>query len=94
MDFGILANMVGSALAPTWHRARIECFVDMLRGLLTTQSVNTYRLARRMSGAAQFESHAQRIAFVGGSRVRLAGDRTVAFAPGGCAWQEPRHRSR
>lgn len=61
MDFGILANMVWSALAPTWHHGRIACFVDMLRGLLMTQSVNTYRLAQRMSGDAQFESHAQRI---------------------------------
>jgi hypothetical protein len=61
MDFGILANMVWSALAPTWHHARIECFVDMLCGLLMAQTVNTYRLAQRMSGAAQFESHAQRI---------------------------------
>ena len=61
MDFGMLASLVGEALAPTWHRARIECFLDMLRGLFLTQSVNTYRLAQRMGGDVQFASHAQRI---------------------------------
>ena len=61
MDFGMLTNLVKEALAPTWHRARIECFLEMLRGLFLTQSVNTYRLAQRMDGDVQFESHAQRI---------------------------------
>lgn len=61
MDFGMLAEMVRSALAPTWHPARIDCLIGMLRGLLLAQTVNTYRLAQRMGGDAQFESHAQRI---------------------------------
>ena len=61
MDFGMLTNLVKEALAPTWHRARIECLLEMLRGLFLTQSVNTYRLAQRMGGDVQFESHAQRI---------------------------------
>ena len=61
MDFGMLAEMVRSALAPTWHPARIDCLMGMLRGLLLAQTVSTYRLAQRMVGDAQFESHAQRI---------------------------------
>ena len=61
MDFGTLTNLVREALAPTWHRARIECLLEMLRGLFLTQGVNTYRLAQRMGGDVQFESHAQRI---------------------------------
>ena len=61
MDFGMLAETVRSALGPAWHRARIDCLVEMLRGLLLTQTVNTYRLAQRMSDDVQFESHAQRI---------------------------------
>jgi hypothetical protein len=61
MDFVVLTNMVWRALGGTWHEARIECLMEMLRGILTAQSINTARLAARMSGKVQFESHAQRI---------------------------------
>ena len=93
MDFGMLTNLVREALAPTWHRARVECFLEMLRGLFLTQGVNTYRLAQRMGNDVQFESHAQRIrrllaeqvfdwSVIGRLLLRLAGvdakDRVVA----------------
>ena len=61
MDFGMLTNLVKEALAPTWHRARVECLLEMLRGLFLTQGVNTCRLAQRMGDDVQFESHARRI---------------------------------
>jgi hypothetical protein len=61
MDFVVLTNMVWRALGGTWHEARIVCLTEMLRGILTSQSINTARLAARMGGRVQFESHAQRI---------------------------------
>lgn len=61
MDFVILTNMVWRELGRTWHEARIVCLTEMLRGILTSQSINTARLAARMGGRVQFESHAQRI---------------------------------
>lgn len=61
MDFVRLTNMVWKALCGTWHEDRIECLMEMLRGILTAQSINTARLAARMGGQVQFESHAQRI---------------------------------
>lgn len=61
MDFMTLTGMVWAALGPTWHEARIGCVMEMLRGLLLAQSVNTARIAARMGDAVQFESHAQRI---------------------------------
>jgi Transposase DDE domain len=61
MDFVVLTNMVWRALGATWHEARIGCLTEMLRGILTSQSINTSRLAARMGGGVQFESHAQRI---------------------------------
>jgi hypothetical protein len=61
MDFVVLTNMVWRALGATWHEARIVCLTEMLRGILTSQSINTARMAARMGGAVQFESHAQRI---------------------------------
>lgn len=45
----------------SWHDARIGCLVQMIAGLFTCQSVNTYRLAQRLGGQAQFASRAQRI---------------------------------
>jgi hypothetical protein len=61
MDFVTLTNMMWKALGTTWHEARIMCLTEMLRGILTSQSINTARLASRMGGRVQFESHAQRI---------------------------------
>lgn len=61
MDFVTLTNMVWKALCGTWHEDRITCLMEMLRGILTAQSINTARLAARMGGQVQFESHAQRI---------------------------------
>lgn len=61
MDFVVLTNMVWRGLGGTWHEARIECLTEMLRGILMSQSINTARLAARMGGLVQFESHAQRI---------------------------------
>jgi hypothetical protein len=61
MDFEELSRLVWKALAPTWRRERIECFLAMLRGLFLAQSVNTHRLAQRMSGDVQFASQTQRI---------------------------------
>ena len=61
MDFVVLTNMVWKALGASWHEARIVCLTEMLRGILTSQSINTARLAARMGGSVQFESHAQRI---------------------------------
>lgn len=61
MDFVVLTNMVWGALGASWHEARIACLTEMLRGILTSQSINTARLAARMGGRVQFESHAQRI---------------------------------
>lgn len=61
MDFIVLTNMVWRALGATWHEARIVCLTEMLHGILTAQSINTARLAARMGGRVQFESHAQRI---------------------------------
>jgi Transposase DDE domain len=61
MDFVVLTNMVWKALGSSWHEARIICLTEMLRGILTSQSINTSRLAARMGGRVQFESHAQRI---------------------------------
>jgi len=61
MDFVTLTNMVWAALGATWHEARIACLTEMLRGILTSQSINTARLAARMGDRVQFESHAQRI---------------------------------
>jgi hypothetical protein len=61
MDFVVLTNMVWRALGGTWHEAGVVCLMEMLRGILTAQSINTARLAARMSGKVQFESHAQRI---------------------------------
>lgn len=61
MDFVVLTNMVWRALGGTWHEARMVCLTEMLRGILTSQSINTARLAARMGGRVQFESHAQRI---------------------------------
>ena len=34
MDFGMLAEMARPAPAPAWRRARIDCLVEMPRGLL------------------------------------------------------------
>jgi hypothetical protein len=45
----------------SWHEARITCLISMLAGLVACQSVNTYRLAQRLGGEAQFASRAQRI---------------------------------
>ena len=61
MDFVALTNMVWRTLGARWHEARIECLTEMLRGILTSQSINTSRLAARMGGRVQFESPAQRI---------------------------------
>lgn len=61
MNFVTLTNMVWKALSTTWHEARIICLTEMLQGILTSQSINTSRLAARMGGGVQFESHAQRI---------------------------------
>lgn len=61
MDFVTLTNMIWSALGASWHEARIACLTEMLRGILMSQSINTARLAARMGGMVQFESHAQRI---------------------------------
>lgn len=61
MDFVTLTNMVWRTLSGTWHEARIVCLTEMLRGILMSQSINTSRLAARMGGMVQFESHAQRI---------------------------------
>jgi hypothetical protein len=61
MDFEVVSQLVWAALAPTWRRERIECFVEMLRGLFLAQSVNTHRLAQRMGGDVQFASVTQRI---------------------------------
>jgi hypothetical protein len=61
MDFVVLTNMVWGALGASWNEARIACLTEMLRGILTSQSINTARLAARMGGRVQFESHAQRI---------------------------------
>ncbi len=44
-----------------WHEARLGCLIQMIAGLFTCQSVNTYRLAQRLGGPAQFSSRAQRI---------------------------------
>lgn len=61
MDFVMLTNMVWRELGGTWHEARVVCLTEMLRGILMSQSINTARLAARMGGMVQFESHAQRI---------------------------------
>ena len=61
MDSVTLTNMVWAAFGARWHEARIACLTEMLRGILTSQSINTARLAARMGGWVQFESHAQRI---------------------------------
>jgi hypothetical protein len=61
MDFVTLTNMVWKALGTTWHEARIVCLTEMLRGILMSQSINTARLAARMGGRVQFESHVQRM---------------------------------
>ena len=61
MDFVTLTNMVWKALGATWHEARIVCLTEMLRGILMSQSINTARLAARMGGRVQFESHMQRM---------------------------------
>jgi hypothetical protein len=57
MDFIVLTNMVWRALGATWHEARIGCLTEMLHGVLTAPSINTARLAARMGGRVQFESH-------------------------------------
>lgn len=61
MDFDILTKLLWDTLGTTWHRARLVCLGEMLRGILMSQSINTARLAARMGGDVQFESHAQRI---------------------------------
>ena len=61
MDFVILTNMVWRALGSSWHEARIVCLTEMLRTILMAQSINTSRLAARMGGKVQFESHLQRM---------------------------------
>ena len=61
MDFVELTNMVWRALSGSWHEARIVCLTEMLRGMLMAQSINTSRLAARMGGRVQFESHLQRM---------------------------------
>jgi hypothetical protein len=61
VDFVTLTNMVWKALGATWHEARIVCLTEMLRGILMSQSINTARLAARMGGRVQFESHMQRM---------------------------------
>jgi len=61
MNFVVLTNMIWKALSGSWHEARIVCLTEMLQGILTSQSINTSRLAARMGGQVQFESHAQRI---------------------------------
>jgi hypothetical protein len=61
MDFVELTNMVWRALSGSWHEARIVCLTEMLRGMLMAQSINTSRLAARMGGGVQFESHVQRM---------------------------------
>ena len=61
MDFVELTNMVWRALSGSWHEARIVCLTEMLRGILMAQSINTSRLAARMGGQVQFESHLQRM---------------------------------
>lgn len=61
MDFVVLTNMVWRMLGGSWHEARIECLTEMLRTILLAQSINTSRLAARMGGKVQFESHLQRM---------------------------------
>jgi len=61
MNFVVLTNTIWKALSGSWHEARIVCLTEMLRGILTSQSINTARLAARMGEQVQFESHAQRI---------------------------------
>lgn len=61
MDFVELTNKIWRGLNGSWHEARIECLTEMLRTMLLAQSINTSRLAARMGGKVQFESHLQRI---------------------------------
>ena len=61
MDFVELTNLVWRALSGSWHEARIVCLTEMLRTMLMAQSINTARLAARMGGKVQFESHLQRM---------------------------------
>jgi len=61
MDFVELTNMVWRALSGSWHEGRIVCLTEMLRTMLMAQSINTSRLAARMGGRVQFESHLQRM---------------------------------
>lgn len=61
MDFVVLTNMIWRALNGSWHEARIVCLTEMLRTMLMAQSINTSRLAARMGGRVQFESHLQRM---------------------------------
>lgn len=61
MDFVELTNMIWRTLNGSWHEARIVCLTEMLRTMLMAQSINTSRLAARMGGKVQFESHLQRM---------------------------------
>jgi hypothetical protein len=61
MDFVELTNMAWRALSGSWREERIVCLTEMLRGILMSQSINTSRLAARMGGHVQFESHVQRM---------------------------------
>lgn len=61
MDFVELTNKVWRGLNGSWHEARIVCLTEMLRTMLLAQSINTSRLAARMGGKVQFESHLQRM---------------------------------
>ena len=61
MDFVELTNLVWRGLSGSWHEARIVCLTEMLRTMLMAQSINTARLAARMGGKVQFESHLQRM---------------------------------
>ena len=61
MDFVELTNKIWRGLNGSWHEARIVCLTEMLRTMLIAQSINTSRLAARMGGKVQFESHLQRM---------------------------------
>jgi hypothetical protein len=61
MDFVTLTNLVWHVLGGTWHEARIECLMERLRGIWTSQSIHTARLAARRKKGVPFESHAPRI---------------------------------
>ena len=44
-----------------WHKARVDCLVQLIMGLIMTRSVNLKELACVVSGEAKLDSHYRRL---------------------------------